>query len=155
MYISSLFDPLGFAYPTITYAKMKLQTVWRLQLDWDSQVSDGFARYSLKQLGYGEHACVFVRFRISINIMHLLVAKPNVLNMVHVKNGQCLVKKIRRLLEISFADFGTTLEGKFMDEQVVEFIEKSLGDYLDNFLKKFLQNFYLKKNPEKLPHKII
>ncbi|XP_062704225.1 uncharacterized protein LOC134286608 [Aedes albopictus] len=42
--ISSLFDPLGFACPTIAKAKMKLQTLWRLQLDWDSPVPDGFAR---------------------------------------------------------------------------------------------------------------
>lgn len=40
-----------------------------------------------------------------------------------------------------------------MDEQVVEFIEKSLGDNLDNFLKKFLQNFYLKKTLKNFPIK--
>ncbi|XP_055632834.1 uncharacterized protein LOC129773261 [Toxorhynchites rutilus septentrionalis] len=41
--ISSLFDPLGLIGPTIARAKIKLQGLWKLQLDWDTPVPDQFA----------------------------------------------------------------------------------------------------------------
>ncbi|XP_058449025.1 uncharacterized protein LOC131428985 [Malaya genurostris] len=41
--ISSLFDPLGLIGPTISKAKIMLQNLWRLQLDWDTPVAKSFA----------------------------------------------------------------------------------------------------------------
>ncbi|XP_058827074.1 uncharacterized protein LOC131687050 [Topomyia yanbarensis] len=41
--ISSLFDPLGLIGPTIAKAKIMLQSLWKLHLDWDTPVANGFA----------------------------------------------------------------------------------------------------------------
>ena len=35
---SSLFDPLGFLLPFLIVARMLLQELWRLDLDWDQQI---------------------------------------------------------------------------------------------------------------------
>ncbi|XP_065081812.1 uncharacterized protein LOC135704276 [Ochlerotatus camptorhynchus] len=40
--ISSLFDPLGLIGPTISKAKISLQGLWKLQLDWDAAVPPVF-----------------------------------------------------------------------------------------------------------------
>ncbi|XP_058816087.1 uncharacterized protein LOC131679391 [Topomyia yanbarensis] len=41
--ISSLFDPLGLIGPTIAKAKIMLQSLWKLHLDWYTPVANGFA----------------------------------------------------------------------------------------------------------------
>ncbi|XP_038107029.1 uncharacterized protein LOC119766512 [Culex quinquefasciatus] len=42
--VSSMFDPLGFVCPTITKAKIKLQALWRMQIDWDAPVPEAVVR---------------------------------------------------------------------------------------------------------------
>ncbi|GBM07412.1 hypothetical protein AVEN_26484-1 [Araneus ventricosus] len=41
--IASLYDPLGFIGPVITKAKMFLQKLWQLKVNWDDELPESFA----------------------------------------------------------------------------------------------------------------
>ena len=42
--VASIFDPLGFVSPFVLTAKIFLQELWRMKLDWDTIVDDNVKR---------------------------------------------------------------------------------------------------------------
>jgi ribonuclease HI len=42
--LTSLWDPIGFLAPYVVRAKMMVQELWKLKVDWDEQVPEEFAR---------------------------------------------------------------------------------------------------------------
>ncbi|XP_055527173.1 uncharacterized protein LOC129719790 [Wyeomyia smithii] len=77
---SSFFDPLGLIGPAIVKAKIVLQTLWKLEYDWDQPLPKAFAtdweQYQSQFSCLGKHENVYL-WSDSTIVLHWLFASPS------------------------------------------------------------------------------